>query len=136
MLKMFKVLKKIIYQNLSSLLGASTVSQTAKAAIYVMQIIRIGVIEEYAIPPPHQRNGSGASRSLANNPIEVVFAKMKNPLRNFAARSNEALVEAIGVALLSAVSAADVRGFFEHAGYRPTGKLARNALYERCQPIP
>jgi transposase len=57
------------------------------------------------------------------NPIEEAFAKIKNLLRNFAARSKEALVEAIGVAL-SAVTAADVRGFFEHAGYRPTGQLA------------
>jgi hypothetical protein len=32
------------------------------------------------------------------------------------------LVEAIGAAL-SAVSAADVLGFFEHAGYRPPGHL-------------
>jgi hypothetical protein len=49
MRKMFKMLKKIICQNPSGLLGASTVSQTARAAIYMIQIIRIGVIEEYAI---------------------------------------------------------------------------------------
>ena len=57
------------------------------------------------------------------NPLEEAFAKIKNLLRNFAARSKEALVEAIGVAL-SVVTAADVRGFLEHAGYRPTGQLA------------
>src|SRR5215210_2141510 len=68
MRKMFKMLKKIICQNPSGLLGASTVSQTARAAIYMIQIIRIGVIEEYAIPPPHQRNGSGASRPPPNTP--------------------------------------------------------------------
>ncbi len=58
------------------------------------------------------------------NPIEEAFAKIKNLLllRKAAARSKEALVEAIGAAL-SAVTAADVRGFFEHAGYRPTGQL-------------
>jgi transposase len=56
------------------------------------------------------------------NPIEEAFAKIKNLLRKAAARSKEALVEAIGVALF-AVTAADVRGFFEHAGYRPTGHL-------------
>jgi transposase len=50
------------------------------------------------------------------------FAKIKNLLRKAAARSKEALVEAIGVAL-SAVTVADVRGFFEHAGYRPAGHL-------------
>ena len=54
------------------------------------------------------------------NPIEEAFAKIKNLLlRKAAARTKEALVEAIGVAL-SAVTAADARGFFEHAGYPPT----------------
>lgn len=56
------------------------------------------------------------------NPIEEAFAKIKNLLREAAARSKEALVETIGAAL-SAVSARDARGFFEHAGYRPTGHL-------------
>jgi transposase len=56
------------------------------------------------------------------NPIEEAFAKIKNLLRKAAARSKEALVEAIGEAL-SAITAADARGFFEHAGYRPTGHL-------------
>ena len=56
------------------------------------------------------------------NPIEEAFAKIKNILRMAAARSKEALVEAIGAAL-SAVTAADVRSFFEHAGYRPQAHL-------------
>jgi transposase len=56
------------------------------------------------------------------NPIEEAFAKIKDLLRKAAARSKEALIEAIGAAL-SAVTAADVLGFFEHAGYRPTGHL-------------
>jgi transposase len=56
------------------------------------------------------------------NPIEEAFAKIKSLLRKAASRSKEALVEAIGVAL-SAVTAEDARGFFEHAGYRPTGHL-------------
>ena len=56
------------------------------------------------------------------NPIEEAFSKIKNLLRKAAARTKEALVEAIGAAL-SAVSAADARGFFEHAGYRPTAQL-------------
>jgi transposase len=56
------------------------------------------------------------------NPIEEAFAKIKNLLRKAAARSKEALVEAIAAAL-SAVTAQDVRGFFEHAGYRLTGHL-------------
>jgi transposase len=56
------------------------------------------------------------------NPIEEAFSKIKNLFRKAAARTKEALVEAIGVAL-SAVSAQDARGFFEHAGYRPTAQL-------------
>jgi transposase len=56
------------------------------------------------------------------NPIEEALAKIKNLLRNAAARSKETLVEAIGAAL-SAVTVADVRGFFEHAGYRLTAHL-------------
>ena len=56
------------------------------------------------------------------NPIEEAFAKIKNLLRKTSARTKEALVEAIGVAL-SAISAADARGFFEHAGYRSTAHL-------------
>ncbi len=56
------------------------------------------------------------------NPIEEAFAEIKNLLRKAAARSKEALVGAIGAAL-SAVTVADARGFFEHAGYRPLGQL-------------
>jgi transposase len=56
------------------------------------------------------------------NPIEEAFSKIKNLLRKAAARSKEALVEAIGQAL-SAVSSEDARGYFEHAGYQPTGQL-------------
>jgi transposase len=56
------------------------------------------------------------------NPIEEAFAKIKNLIRQAAARTRGALVEAIGAAL-SAISARDARGFFEHAGYRPTGHL-------------
>ncbi len=56
------------------------------------------------------------------NPIEEAFAEIKNLLRKAAARSKEALVEAIGAAL-STVTAADAQGFFEHAGYRPLGQL-------------
>jgi transposase len=56
------------------------------------------------------------------NPIEEAFAKIKNLLREACARTKGALVEAIGAAL-TAVTDADARGFFEHAGYRPTGHL-------------
>lgn len=56
------------------------------------------------------------------NAIEEAFAKVKSLLRKAAARTKEALVEAIGAAL-SAVTVADIRGFFEHAGYRTTAQL-------------
>lgn len=56
------------------------------------------------------------------NPIEEAFAKIKNLLRKRAAGTREALVEKIGAAP-SAISAQDVRGFLEHAGYRPAGHL-------------
>lgn len=62
------------------------------------------------------------SYSPEYNPIEEAFAKVKNLLRNAAARTKGALVEAIGVAL-SAVSAQDARGYFEHAGYRSPAHL-------------
>ena len=51
------------------------------------------------------------------NPIEAAFSKVKHVLRKIAARTKEALVEAMGAAL-SAVSAEDARGFFVHCGYR------------------
>ena len=57
-----------------------------------------------------------------NNPIEEAFSKIKNLLRKAAARSKEALLEAIGAAL-SAITAGDARGFFEHAGYGLEGQL-------------
>jgi transposase len=56
------------------------------------------------------------------NPIEEAFAKIKSLLRKATARSKEALVEAIAVAL-SAVTVADAGGFFKHAGYHSTGHL-------------
>jgi len=56
------------------------------------------------------------------NPIEEAFAQIKNLLRKAATRSKGALVEAIGAAL-SAITAEDIRGYFRHAGYCPTGHL-------------
>jgi transposase len=51
------------------------------------------------------------------NPIEEAFAKIESLLRKAEARTREALVEAMGQAI-SAVSARDAQGFFEHCGYR------------------
>ena len=56
------------------------------------------------------------------NPIEEAFAKIKNILRQAGARTKDALVEVLGEAL-SAISAQDARGYFEHAGYRPQAQL-------------
>ena len=56
------------------------------------------------------------------NPIEEAFAKIKHLLREASSRSREALVEAMGAAL-SAISARDALGYFEHAGYRLAGHL-------------
>jgi transposase len=55
------------------------------------------------------------------NPIEEAFAKIKDILRRAGARTKDALVEVLGEAL-SAVSARDARGYFEHAGYRPVAQ--------------
>ena len=62
------------------------------------------------------------SYSPEYNPIEEALAKIKDLLRKAAARTKEALPEAIGAALW-AVSAQDAHGFFEHAGYHPTGHV-------------
>ncbi len=51
------------------------------------------------------------------NPIEEAFSKIKRLVRKAEARTKEALVEAVGLAL-SAVSSEDARRFFEHCGYR------------------
>ena len=56
------------------------------------------------------------------NPIEEAFSKLKTLLRKAGARTREALIEAKGRAL-EAVTAKDVRGFFEHRGYRAAAQL-------------
>jgi transposase len=50
------------------------------------------------------------------NPIEMMWAKVKQHLRSARARSQRALLTAIRDALAS-VSPLDARGFFHHAGY-------------------
>ena len=56
------------------------------------------------------------------NPIEEAFAKIKGMLRQAGARTKDALVDVLGEAL-SAISARDARGYFEHAGYRLRAQL-------------
>jgi transposase len=55
------------------------------------------------------------------NPIEQAFSKIKGLLRRAEARTREALIEAMGIAL-SAVTTRDARGFFEHCGYGSVGQ--------------
>jgi transposase len=50
------------------------------------------------------------------NPIENMWSKVKEALRAAAARTKQALSEAVAAAITS-VTAADCRGFFQHAGY-------------------
>jgi transposase len=56
------------------------------------------------------------------NPIEQAFSKVKGLLRRVEARTRVLLIEAIGQAL-SAITARDTRGFFDHCGYRNLGQL-------------
>jgi transposase len=56
------------------------------------------------------------------NPIEQAFSKVKGLMRRAEARTREALIEAMGLAL-SAVSARDARGFFSHCGYSSMDQL-------------
>lgn len=57
------------------------------------------------------------------NPIENMWSKVKRYLRSAAARTYEALQEAITCALQT-VTQEDCRGFFRHCGYLATGKAA------------
>ncbi len=52
------------------------------------------------------------------NPIEEAFSKIKNIVRKAQARTREALVEAISLAI-SALTLEDVMGWFAHCGYHP-----------------
>jgi transposase len=50
------------------------------------------------------------------NPIERLFSKLKAALRSAAARTVDALIEAIGEGL-RAIRLGDIRGWFAHSGY-------------------
>ena len=53
------------------------------------------------------------------NPIEEAFSKIKGILRKAEARTREALIEAMGVAI-STIGVRDAHGFFDHCGYATT----------------
>jgi transposase len=57
------------------------------------------------------------------NPIEEAFSKVKAHLRKAAARTKEALVEAIAQAL-SVVTPRDAAGWFVHCGYELRGQYS------------
>lgn len=58
------------------------------------------------------------------NPIENLWSKVKGKLRSLAARSVDALHDAIGIALAT-VTPNDCVGFFRHCGYAATSNGAR-----------
>lgn len=58
------------------------------------------------------------------NPIENMWSKVKGKLRSIAARSIDALHDAIGAAV-STVTATDCVGFFRHCGYHATSNGAQ-----------
>ena len=66
--------------------------------------------------PPYSPDLNPPPYSPDLNPIEEAFPKVKRLLRAIEARTNEALVEAIGKAL-DEVGAWDAKGFFTHCGY-------------------
>jgi transposase len=53
------------------------------------------------------------------NPIEPMWSKVKQILRSIKARTADALLDALGVAL-RAVTATDAQGWFAYCGYRKT----------------
>jgi transposase len=54
------------------------------------------------------------------NPIEQLFSKLKGLLRSAAARTVDAVIEAMGEAL-RAIRPGDILGWFGHSGYPTTG---------------
>jgi len=58
------------------------------------------------------------------NPIEEGFSKVEKGLLQEGPGQDRRgpLVEAMGEALLAVITVRDVRGFFEHTGYRATGQ--------------
>jgi ERCC4-type nuclease len=63
------------------------------------------------------------------SPIEEAFSKLKTVLRRAAARTREALEQAIAIAL-DQITAQDAQGYFRHCG--SISKLQKLTKYARC----
>lgn len=53
------------------------------------------------------------------NPIEPAWSKLKNTLRNFAARTHDTLNDAVAMAI-KLIAPSDCAGWFRHCGYDPS----------------
>lgn len=80
----------------------------------VERLVRSAGAEVWYLPP----------YSPDMNPIERLFSKLKEALRRAAARTVEALIDAMGEAL-RAVTPTDILGWFGHSGYLPTESTGR-----------
>ena len=85
-----------------------------------MVMDRLGAHRTHKVRRPVQERGAEPwllpSYSPDLDPIEEAFSKMKTLLKKAAARTREALLEAISRAL-SAVTPEGAEGFFSHCGY-------------------
>ena len=85
-------------------------------------ILREGGIDAWIILDGPARTCACGGRSYLPayspdfNPIEPGWAKVKSTLRRIAARTTEALEQALGPALDS-ISVQDATGYFRHCGY-------------------
>lgn len=70
----------------------------------------------------NKTEGLRPAKRSSVSPMLEAFSKIKDFLRKAEARTREALIEAMGAAI-SAVTAWDARGFFEHCGHRLAGQL-------------
>ena len=94
----------------------SVVSYTAICAVFLTRINsaeRLLGGDAQAFACLHVFHGSMSSQSAA----EEAFAKLMALLRGAAARSREALMEAMGAGPLDTITVQDACGFFDHGSY-------------------
>jgi hypothetical protein len=78
-------------------------------------------LEQVLLPEVHEGQVLIMDKLAAHKPNRM-RELIEEILRRACARTRETLLEALGEAL-SAISIRDAQGFFEHAGYHPTGQL-------------